>query len=189
MTPASLSGGFRNAPQLSARAFRAALDAMSRPGTILRVEGAAPPAPLSTAAGVLILTLCDGTTPVHLGPSLDLPLLRDWITFHTGAPLVGADAAAFALGSWQDLTPVSRFAKGLPDYPDRSATLIVEMPELRAEGPRLTGPGIKGVAQLSLPETAAFRANHDRFPLGFDLFLTSGQNLAALPRSTKVEAA
>ena len=189
MTPEALSGGFREAPQQSARAFRAALDALSRPGTIVTVEGATPPAPLSIAAGVLILTLCDGTTPVHLGPTLDRTLLRDWITFHTGAQLVGAEAACFALGSWEDLTPVSRFALGLPDYPDRSATLIVEMADLRAEGLRLTGPGIKGSAHLSLPETAAFRANRANFPLGFDTFLTCGNTLAALPRSTRVEEA
>lgn len=188
MTPKALSGGFREAPQQSARAFRAALDAMSRPGFITLVEGATPPTPLSVAAGVLILTLCDGTTPVHLGPSLDLPDLRDWITFYTGAPLVGAEAARFALGSWADLSPVSRFAIGTPDYPDRSATLIVEMPELCSEGPRLTGPGIKISTQLSLPETAAFRANSALFPQGFDMFLTCGSRLAALPRSTKLEA-
>ena len=142
MTPEALLGGFSAAPLQSARAFRAALEAMARPGTIWMVEGALPPAPMSVAAGVLVLTLCDGTTPLHLGASLDLPVIRDWVTFHTGAPLVGAAEAQFALGTWADLTPVSRFAVGLPDYPDRSATLIVELAALTAEGPRLTGPGI-----------------------------------------------
>jgi alpha-D-ribose 1-methylphosphonate 5-triphosphate synthase subunit PhnH len=188
MTPEALLGGFREAPTQSARAFRAALEAMARPGTIWTVEGAQPPAPLSVAAGVLILTLCDGTTPLHLGASLDLPIIRDWVTFHTGAPLVSAEAASFAVGTWADLTPVSRFAVGLPDYPDRSATLIVEMPDLVAQGPRLTGPGIADVAHLSLPEVQAFRTNRARFPLGFDTYLTSRDSLAGLPRSTIVEA-
>ena len=188
MTPEALSGGFTQAPQQSARAFRAALDALSRPGTITTVEGAAPPSPLSTAAGVLILTLCDGTTPVHLGPSLDLPALRDWITFHTGAPLTTADRAAFAIGSWVDLLPVTRFAIGTPDYPDRAATLIVEMPDLRHDTHRLTGPGIATNAHLSLPDTVAFQTNRNLFPQGFDTYLTCGNRLAALPRSTKVEA-
>lgn len=189
MTSNALSGGFAEAAQQSSRAFRAALEAMSRPGTIFTVAGAAPPAPLSVAAGVLVLTLCDDTTPLHLGPSLDLPDLRDWIRFHTGASLVSAAEAAFALGTWADLAPVDRFAVGTPDYPDRSATLIVEMPALQPEGPRLTGPGIKGSTRLSLPETEAFRSNRALFPQGFDLFLTCGTRLAALPRSTKVEAA
>lgn len=188
MTPDALLGGFHSAPIQSARAFRAALEAMARPGTIWPVEGAAPPGSLSVAAGVLVLTLCDGTTPVHLGPSLNSAQLRDWITFHTGAPLVDAEAARFAVGTWADLQPVDRFAIGLPDYPDRSATLIVEMPALTAQGVRLTGPGIATTAELSLPETAAFRANRAIFPLGFDTYLTCGDRLAGLPRSTIVGA-
>ena len=188
MTPEALMGGFATAPTQSARAFRAALEAMARPGSIWAVEGVTPPAPMSVAAGVLILTLCDGTTPLHLGARFDLPVIHDWVTFHTGAPLVAAEEAAFAYGIWGDLTPVGRFAVGLPDYPDRSATLIVEMPALGPEGTRLTGPGIADVAHLSLPETAAFRANRALFPQGFDTYLTCGTRLAGLPRSTIVEA-
>jgi alpha-D-ribose 1-methylphosphonate 5-triphosphate synthase subunit PhnH len=184
----ALTGGFADAPAQSARAFRAALEAMARPGSIWSVEGALPPAPLSVAAGVLILTLCDGTTPVHLGASLDRQALRDWITFHTGAALVPATEARFAVGNWADLSPVSLFAIGTPDYPDRSATLIVEMPDLTQNGARLTGPGIAENASLSLPETAAFRANRALFPQGFDTYLTCGTRLAGLPRSTIVEA-
>jgi alpha-D-ribose 1-methylphosphonate 5-triphosphate synthase subunit PhnH len=188
MTQQSLLGGFHDAPIASARAFRAALEAMARPGTVWPVEGALAPAPLSVAAGVLLLTLCDGTTPLHLAPALDTPVLRDWVTFHTGAPLVSAEQARFALGSWADLTPVTRFAIGLPDYPDRSATLIVEMTALTPTNARLTGPGIATEARLALPEIAAFRANRALFPMGFDIYLTCGNHLAGLPRSTKVEA-
>jgi alpha-D-ribose 1-methylphosphonate 5-triphosphate synthase subunit PhnH len=101
--------------------------------------------------------------------------------------LVGAEAAQFAIGTWAALNPVDRFAIGQPDYPDRSTTLIIEMPNLSTKGPRLTGPGIKSAAQLSLPETAAFAANQALFPLGFDCFLTAGTEVAGLPRSTRVE--
>lgn len=188
MTPEALLGGFAAAPLQSAQAFRAALEAISRPGRIETVTGAMPPAPMSVAAGVLVLTVCDPTTPVHLAGAHDCAALRDWITFHTGAPLVGAEAAHFAIGTWEALVPVNRFAVGLSDYPDRSATLIVEMPALATEGARLSGPGIKGSARLSLPETAAFVANRAQFPLGFDTYLTSGNRLAGLPRSTRVEA-
>jgi alpha-D-ribose 1-methylphosphonate 5-triphosphate synthase subunit PhnH len=188
MTPEALAGGFADAPIAAARAFRAALEAMARPGTIWTLEGATPPAPLSVAAGVLILTLCDGTTPVHLAPSLDVPVLRDWVIFHTGAPLVSAEEARFAVGPWGELRPVDRFAIGLPDYPDRSATLIVELQDLTSTGARLTGPGILASAHLSLPETDAFRVNRALAPMGFDTYLTCGNRLAGLPRSTKVEA-
>jgi len=189
MTPEALLGGFADAPVQSAHAFRASLEALARPGTLQHLTGAIPPAPMSVAAGVLVLTLCDGTTPVHLAGGHDCGPLRDWITFHTGAPLVAAEAAVFAIGAWGALQPVSRFAIGQPDYPDRSATLIIEMPELTAEGPRLTGPGIQRAAHLSLPAITEFAANSALFPLGFDCFFTAGQQVAGLPRSTRIEAA
>jgi alpha-D-ribose 1-methylphosphonate 5-triphosphate synthase subunit PhnH len=181
-----LEGGFADPARQAAHAFRGALQALSRPGRIETLAGATPPAPCSPAAGALLLTLCDGTTGVHLAPSHDTEALRGWITFHTGAPLVAAEAADFALGTWEALDPVDRFAIGTAEYPDRSATLIVEMPALSATGARLTGPGIETEAYLSLPETAAFTANRAQFPLGFDCFFTSGDRVAGLPRSTRV---
>jgi alpha-D-ribose 1-methylphosphonate 5-triphosphate synthase subunit PhnH len=182
-----LSGGFADASVASARAFRAVLDALARPGRIARLEGARPPAPLSPAAGVLLLTLADATTPVHLAPSHDAADLRGWLAFHCGCPLVEAPKAVFALGDWAALLPTDRFAAGTPDYPDRSATLIVEVAALEPPNARLTGPGICGAALLRLPDPDLFRANRSRYPLGFDSFLTCGDRIAGLPRSTRVE--
>lgn len=181
-------GGFADAPVDAAIAFRAVMNALSRPGTLNTLSGATPPAPLSQAAGVLALALVDATTPVHLAGRHDTAPLRDWLVFHTGAPLVGAEDAVFAIGTWDALQPVTRFSPGTPDYPDRAATLIIEMPALAAQGALLRGPGIKNTARLSLPDIAAFQTNRARFPLGFDAFLTSGDQLAGLPRSTHVEA-
>ena len=61
MTADALTGGFADAPRDAARAFRAALNALARPGRIEMLAGAVPPAPLSVAAGTLLLTLADGT--------------------------------------------------------------------------------------------------------------------------------
>ena len=187
MTTRYLEGGFTDPARDAARAFRAALQAMARPGRIGTVAGVAPPAPCSVAAGALILTLCDTTTPLHLAPSHDDEALRGWITFHTGAPFVGPERAMFALGTWDALHPVTRFSPGTAEYPDRSATLIVELDRLGPDGATLTGPGIETQAHLSLPEVAAFQQNRRRFPLGFDTYLTCGDRLAGLPRSTHVE--
>lgn len=182
------SGGFADPAAQSARSFRAILEAMARPGRIEVVTGATPPAPLSVAAGCALLTLADATTPVHLAGAADCAAVRDWLRFHIGAPLVAAEAASFAVGAWTDLAPLHRFAIGLPDYPDRSATLIVEIPELEPKYARLTGAGIATEAWLSLPEIAAFQANRALFPMGLDFLLTCGDRLAGLPRSTYVEA-
>ena len=188
MSAADLAGGFADAPVEAALAFRAALAAMAQPGTIHRVAGAAPPAPLLPAAGVLALTLCDAETPVWLAPDLASKAVRAWLAFHTGAPVTGDRAAAmFAFGSWAALAPIEDFAAGTPDFPDRSATLIVQMDRLEAAGTRLTGPGIAQTAALSLPDPAALAANAALFPLGRDLFLCAGDRLAALPRSTRPE--
>lgn len=189
MTPDTLTGGFASYPTDSARAFRAILDALARPGTIRQLDGAAPPSPLSPAAGAVALALLDGTTPVHLAGDLDTHDLRDWLTFHTGAPLVTAAEASFAFGTWDTLLPLDRFAIGTPEYPDRAATLVIEMPNLRSDGAILQGPGIKGSAFLSLPATEPFIANRALFPLGFDTFLTCGHRIAGLPRSTIVRDA
>ena len=84
------------------------------------------------------------------------------------------------------------FALGSDEYPDRSATLIVEVERLRAgQGLTLSGPGIAGTALLEvsrLPER--FWTERDLlgelFPRGLDLILTCGSRLAALPRTTRV---
>lgn len=180
-----LEGGFADHPQEASRAFRAVMTAMARPGTIHAVAGAQPPAPLSPAAGTVLLTLCDPETPVFLAAGLDQPQVRDWITFHTGAPFGAAQDAMFAVGAWDQL-PLAEFPRGTAEYPDRSATLIVELPTLSNSGATLQGPGIKDRTQVSLPETRAFQDNARLFPLGLDFIFTSGDCLAAVPRTTRV---
>lgn len=179
-------GAFARPAEDSAIAFRACLEVMARPGRIGTITGAVPPAPLSVASGTLLLTLANASTPVFVAPSHDHAGVRDWIAFHCGAPIGPAEQAVFALGTWKALLPVSRFGIGTPDYPDRSATLIVEMDTLAEPNARLTGPGIATMHEARLPEIQAFHDNHARYPLGFDCFFTSGSNLAAMPRSTSV---
>lgn len=185
MTPAALQGGFADAPVQAAVAFRACLQAMARPGSIHRVQGAVPPAPLSPAAGAALLVLADPGTPVHLAGAHDTAMVRDWVTFHTGAPLVGPGEAAFAVGVWKALE-IGAFRIGTPEYPDRSATLIVELAVLAGEGASLRGPGIRDRAALSLPDVAPFQRNAALYPLGLDFLFTCGDRIAALPRTTKV---
>lgn len=181
-----LEGGFAEAPRDAAMAFRAAMRAMAMPGTIETLTGAAGPAPLSPAASALLLTLCDPDTPVHLAGGHDTQGARDWITFHTGAAFVAAGQAMFALGTWAALAPHNSYAIGAAEYPDRAATLIVEMPALEALGACLSGPGIESEAYLNLPDIPFSQANARRYPLGVDMFLTHGNRIAALPRSTQV---
>ncbi|MBO9448703.1 phosphonate C-P lyase system protein PhnH [Tropicibacter sp. R16_0] len=180
------AGGFSDAPIDAAHAFRAAMTVMACPGKIRTLTGAQAPAPLSQAAATLLLTLCDPETGVFLAGEADTPDVRQWLTFHTGAPLVDAGRADFAVGTWTDLQPINAYRIGTSEYPDRSATLIVECAELLQNGAVLSGPGIKDTAHLNLPDIPAFQANSTLYPLGLDFFFTSGTQVAALPRSTQI---
>ena len=181
-----------NAQQL----FRAILDATSHPGRIVSLP-AAPTGPgtLSAAATAYLLTLADRDTPVWLGDGFDQPEVRDFLRFHAGAPIVTKRAeAVLAVLASATPQPFESFSLGTDAYPDRSATLIVEVADLRS-GPtrQWHGPGIDGranvaVAGLSEDFWQDWAANHGLFPCGVDIVFTAGTELCALPRSVAVEA-
>lgn len=187
MEKEALTGGFKNPALEAAHAFRCAMNAMACPGERQILEGATPPARLSRAAGTLILTLCDPETPIFLAGAYDCDDLRKWIAFHSGAPFGPAAQCSFAVGTWMDLTPLTQFPMGCADYPDRSATLIVETGGTPLEEHVITGPGVKGSGTIALPSTAEFIENNMRFPLGLDFFFTAEDTLTAMPRSTRVQ--
>jgi alpha-D-ribose 1-methylphosphonate 5-triphosphate synthase subunit PhnH len=81
---------------------------------------------MSPAMGAVLLTLCDTETPVYLAGGIDCEAVRTWLAFHTGAPFVGPSHCIFAVGSWDALAPLAVYPIGTSEYPDRSATLIVE---------------------------------------------------------------
>ncbi|ATG38474.1 phosphonate C-P lyase system protein PhnH [Phaeobacter piscinae] len=180
------SGGFTAPPIQSAKAFRAAMTAMARPGEIKAITGATPPEGLSVAAGCLLLTLCDPDTGLYLASDVDRPAVRDWITFHTGALFVRPEQADFAIGGWSALAPLDCYRIGTSEYPDRSATLIVELPCFDTPNAELRGPGIKASTEVWLPDAGPFQANSMLFPLGFDTYFTAGSQISALPRSSRI---
>lgn len=188
MLDQTVTGGFRTPPVDAAHAFRAAMSVMARPGRIETLDMASAPTPVSQAAAGLLLTLCDAETPLYLAPGHDTDEVRSWVAFHIGAPIVPRGQAQFAIGTWQALGPLAAYPVGTPEYPDRSTTLIVELQSLSQSGARLAGPGIQTEARLSLPAIDPFQANRALFPQGHDFFLTAGTQLAALPRTTRVEA-
>lgn len=179
-------GGFRDPPIDAAFAFRAAMTAMAHPGERQTITGTTAPDPLGEAAGTLIATLCDPETGIYLAGELDTEAVRGWITFHTGAPFVSAADADFALGTWNALMPVNQFKIGTPEYPDRSATLIIVSDAWAPENAVLRGPGIKSERRAWFPDPAAAAANSSLYPLGFDCFIACGAEITALPRSTKI---
>jgi alpha-D-ribose 1-methylphosphonate 5-triphosphate synthase subunit PhnH len=188
------AAAFAADPAATAGAFRAILDATARPGRVRRVgDGLGPGPGLSPAATAVILTLVDADAPLWLAPRLRGPEADAFLRFHVGATATADPArAAFALGRWDDLEPVDRFLAGEADYPDRSATLVVEVDALAEDdGVALAGPGIDGARRLAVGGVdarfwAAVAEGRARFPLGRDLILTAGARVAALPRTVRL---
>jgi alpha-D-ribose 1-methylphosphonate 5-triphosphate synthase subunit PhnH len=172
-------------------AFRALMDAMARPGRIQRCDVLPDlPEALSPAAAAALLALTDAETPVWTDATGEA---REWIAFHTGAPLVADVAKAQFLLATGTMPKLSTLDAGTDETPQDSATLILQLGAL-AEGTgwRLTGPGIEhehrlDAAGLPADFTAQWKANRKGFPCGVDLILCAGARLAALPRSTRIE--
>jgi len=179
-------------------AFRAVMNALSRPGSIhtLSFEGQ-PPAAMMPATAALALTLFDQDTPVWLdGAMSETTNVADWLRFHANCPVTAdMSQSQFALIGNAAKTPeFDRFAPGTSDYPDRSTTLIVQVESL-GDGPEfeLRGPGIDGTTVLKAllqPSDIVERleANVALFPLGIDLILVAGNSISALPRTTRITA-
>lgn len=197
MTDAALADatapGFADPARDSAEAFRAILDAMARPGTVRPLGAAlAAPAPLTPAAAAAALTLADADAPLWLPEPFRGGPAEAWLRLHSAAaPAERPEAAAFALGPWPLLAPVAaRLPIGTAERPDRSATLILMVETLaQGDGARLSGPGLAAPVRLETGLPPAFwEARAAAFPLGLDVLLCCGERVAALPRTTRVEA-
>jgi alpha-D-ribose 1-methylphosphonate 5-triphosphate synthase subunit PhnH len=177
----------------SIKVFRAVADAIAHPGAIKHIA-TRPPAPtqLMPAAAALCLTLLDFETPLWLQrPQRDV---SDYLRFHCGCPVTAEPMrASFALITDTVAMPaVSAFNAGDPEYPDRSATLLVQVASLsNATGVRLCGPGLcqpthLDVAGISAAYWRQLQDSRAAFPCGVDIVFVWGERIAALPRTTVV---
>lgn len=194
MPAATLRPGFTDPVRSSQATFRAVLEALSRPGTIVPLPELPPaPAPLYATTGAIALALADLDAPVSLDAALATDEIAGWLRFHAGCPIVAPAEAAFALiGDAAALSDFDGFALGSPEFPDRSTTLVVQVPALRAEGLRLSGPGIRDTATLGVDGLSdgfwrAWADNALLFPQGIDVVFASPDAVCGLPRTTRVE--
>jgi len=137
--------------------------------------------------------LTDHDTGIWLADCYRSDAVRAVIGFHTGAPVVEPpDRAQFAFANAASLPRLDQFNLGSQEYPDRSTTIILELPSLSGGlDLTLSGPGIKTTITISpqgLPAdfVAQWAANRELFPLGVDLLLVSGGQVIGLPRSTRI---
>jgi len=174
--------------------FRAVLGAMSYPGRIFMLDvGLVAPEPLHPASAAVALALLDFETPLWTDLPFDSEGL-EWLRFHCGCPLAeepGECRFALITGDATRI-PLGRFCQGTDESPGDSSTLIIQVGGLAfGKGRKLTGPGIEKEHFLEvegMPDGfwAAWKVNHARYPLGVDLILSAGRELAALPRTTLV---
>ena len=195
----SLSGGFADPVTDSQRVFRAVLGVLSQPGSVRPLQGT--PRLIGCwkrTTLALCLTLIDFETPVWVQPAHEAAgpdPLAAWLRFHCNCPLVDRpDAARFALiHDAAHMPALSQFEAGSNEYPDRSATLIIQVPDLESgTGAVLQGPGIRDTALMpldGLPQSfrSEWRDNQALFPRGVDIILAAPHCIGALPRTTRIK--
>ncbi len=192
-----LMPGFEQPVEQAQQVFRAAMKAMASPGLVCQTVGVEALGSLQPATLAVALTLLDGDTPVWLDEAADRTEVRDNLRFHCNCPFAqNPSVTAFAIVANPLMMPaLEAFPIGDELYPDRSATLILQVGSLGdGESFALSGPGIKDKAVLKVEGLPGdfigqWQQNHALYPCGVDLILTSGHSMAALPRSTRIEAA
>jgi alpha-D-ribose 1-methylphosphonate 5-triphosphate synthase subunit PhnH len=189
---APLAAGFVDPVHDAQRAFRAALDALARPGQVVTLGDPIAGLAIRPAMARLLLALTDDDTGVWW--QRNDPAATQWLRFHTGADAADRpDQAAFAVVvDSQTMPPLDAFAQGTAAAPEFSTTLLVEVPSLD-DGAALQwhGPGIREPRSVridGLPATfwAQWQANHAAFPQGVDLIFTCDSRAIGLPRTTRV---
>jgi len=189
---AVLGTGFADPERDAHRAFRRVLQAFAQPGRIVSL----PPLPgapdaIGSAAAATLLTLADADTAVWTDAG---DAAATWLRFHAGCRLVARPGDAVFVHAVGPPPALATLDPGTVAAPQRGATLLLEVASLReGEGWRLTGPGIEAVHDLAVggvPERliSELAANHARYPAGVDVIFCAGDRIAALPRSTRVEA-
>lgn len=202
---ATVGRGFAQPVHAAQQAFRALLEAMSRPGRVQVLPepvlaGIEPPG-LARGLTALLLTLLDAETSLWIEPALAGADSLDYLRFHTGVrTLSDAGDAAFVVCSADRAPPAiwSALCAGTDEVPQSGATLLVEVPALQAQATaaastrlRLQGPGIENTQALAVGglDSAFWRARaalEREYPRGIDLILCCGDTLAAIPRTTRV---
>ena len=191
MNQHALSAGFADPVHEAQAAFRAVLEALSRPGQRMAIGRPVPGSGLGPAMAHLLLALTDDDTPVWWQQPGGA---ADWLRFHTGASVAAAPAhAVFAvIGEVATMPALDAFAAGSAESPEQAATLLIEVPSL-SEGPAVEwhGPGIRDMqtvclAGLSDSFWTQWQANHAAFPQGVDIVFTCADAVLGLPRTTRV---
>jgi len=197
-----MAPGFSDATAQSQIVFRRALDAMARPGTPVSIPAASLVSPTPgtrAAAASLLLALLDQDCTLWLSPTLADGPAAAWLRFHTGCQIeqecYKADFVWAA--SIAELPPLKQLKQGSAEYPDQSATCVVDVTAWRAaaaseaDAVSLRGPGVRDVLTLAVDGMdAGFVQQHHAMqahaPCGVDIFCCAGDAVLGFPRSVRL---
>jgi len=178
---------------LEHEAFRNLLQAFARPGIPRRIASSI--SDRMSALDLLADCLMDSECSLsHLHEQDASTAGR--LALRTGCRLRPVHQAEFVLTGTAGMSDrMGELGTGEPDYPDQGATLLHLVEEIHREGGAWwwTGPGIHtriAPRIIGVPDSewAAFRLANSSYPLGLDtIFLDREGNVAALPRSTRLE--
>jgi alpha-D-ribose 1-methylphosphonate 5-triphosphate synthase subunit PhnH len=186
--------GFADAPVDSQVVFRTLLDALAHPGRVYELDvQCGVPAGLSPAMTAALLTLVDIDAPLWLPSGTGADAGR-FLRFHCSSHIMQEPrlASFVAVPGGYGMPALVDCSQGDPAYPDRSATLIIEVESLESGAPlRLTGPGIEDEQTLRIQGLPGdfleqWQANTLRFPLGVDVIFTAGRRVCGLPRTCRM---
>jgi len=200
---------------VSQQVFRKVLEAMARPGRIVKLPDVPLASPTSNKYPFLILsTLLDHEVGFNIvdgrifgGRESDLKKrsdsdsgpISDYLSSATGSREVSIEDADFVLiFGGRSGSAIGRVKRGRLEYPDESATLIYDVDEigndLFSDGSFLiiSGPGMPSGRNMAIKgidesEVEELAKANSQFPLGLDIIFSdkTGQ-VACLPRSVRV---
>lgn len=181
------------------QAFRAIMRAMGYPGTIQRLAHHGPRKTGAANLQLLAETLLDQDATFCVIGDHGTCGLEDILHERTNSPVTElslADLIIVASGASRGKLLAAK--TGIPEYPDRSATVLFSVESL-ADGSagdflvRLTGPGIPGekyvqIQGLDHEELRHLRELNSGYPLGVDsIFVDKNDRIMCIPRSAKIQ--
>jgi alpha-D-ribose 1-methylphosphonate 5-triphosphate synthase subunit PhnH len=166
--------------------FRKSLEALSRPGTLHTISPLFGSGLLAMASVFLYAEVTH-----HYQGELDFEMVRALC----GSRSVGAETADYLFFDKPKVDFLQKAKVGCPESPELSATLIFSCTRSNQEDRHqvaLSGPGVNGIIESSLPVSLAFLAilkeKNEDFPMGIDLFfIVDDTTILGLPRTTHIE--
>lgn len=164
--------------------FRSCLEALSRPGTMYKLE------PLF---GSGLLAMASVWLYSEVSYNYEGSLDFEMVAALTGTKRSVASEADYLFSDVVDTKMLQEAKLGTADSPEKNAILLFQCADLQ-EGIQvnLQGPGIDGVFTCNLPVSLDFidhfKQKNSEYPLGIDIFLIDDEmRVMGLPRTVNIE--